>query len=101
MPVVAAALERQIKALREDRGQPNHAWRYIFKTRGLEAGIKEAVLDAISGHALSIKAAHQGHAQGAAEAMAKFSALSTHVDRGYKNCAAIGVGRTPFRTMSN
>lgn len=36
--------------------QPNHAWRYTFKTYGLEAGIEEAVLDAISNHAPK----HQG-----------------------------------------
>ncbi|KAA5602826.1 hypothetical protein [Blastochloris sulfoviridis] len=31
--------------------QPNHAWRYTFKTRGVEAGIEEIKLDAICGHA--------------------------------------------------
>ncbi len=36
--------------------QPNHAWRYTFKTYGLEAEIAEAVLDAISNHAPK----HQG-----------------------------------------
>ncbi|MCK1289648.1 DUF6538 domain-containing protein [Bradyrhizobium sp. 30] len=30
--------------------QPNHAWRYTFKTYGLEAGIQERILDAISNH---------------------------------------------------
>jgi integrase len=33
--------------------QPMHAWRYTFKTRGLEAGIEALVLDAICGHAPS------------------------------------------------
>ena len=36
--------------------QPNHAWRYTFKTYGLEAGISEHVLDAITNHAPK----HQG-----------------------------------------
>lgn len=31
--------------------QPNHAWRYTFKTRGHEAGIQTRTLDAITGHA--------------------------------------------------
>lgn len=31
--------------------QPNHGWRYTFKTIGLESGISEHILDAISGHA--------------------------------------------------
>jgi integrase len=30
--------------------QPNHAWRYTFKTYGLEAGIEALTLDAISNH---------------------------------------------------
>lgn len=54
--------------------QPLHAWRYTFKTYGLEAGIEEAVLDAISNHAPK----HQGGKytkvtlKARAEAMAKF-----------------------------
>jgi integrase len=40
----------------DPRVQPNHAWRYTFKTLGLEAGIEEVVLDAISNHAPK----HQG-----------------------------------------
>ena len=36
--------------------QPNHAWRYTFKTFGLEAGVEEAILVAISNHAPK----HQG-----------------------------------------
>ena len=35
--------------------QPNHAWRYTFKTVGLDAGIEEIVLDAICGHRPSYK----------------------------------------------
>ncbi|WP_461327144.1 DUF6538 domain-containing protein [Bradyrhizobium barranii] len=31
--------------------QPNHAWRYTFKSYGLEAGIEALTLDAISNHA--------------------------------------------------
>jgi integrase len=35
----------------KDKGvQPNHAWRYTFKTYGLEADISEHILDAICGH---------------------------------------------------
>lgn len=30
---------------------PNHGWRHLFKTIGIEAGIQERVLDAICGHA--------------------------------------------------
>ena len=30
--------------------QPNHAWRYTFKSRGFEAGIEAHTLDAICGH---------------------------------------------------
>jgi hypothetical protein len=30
---------------------PNHAWRYTFKTLGVEADIAPLVLDAICGHA--------------------------------------------------
>jgi len=37
--------------------QPSHAWRYTFKTRGLEADIEPLVLDAICGHAPSSKGA--------------------------------------------
>lgn len=54
--------------------QPNHAWRYTFKTYGLEAEIEEAVLDAISNHAPK----HQGGKytkvtlKARADAMAKF-----------------------------
>jgi site-specific recombinase XerD len=35
----------------DKRVQPNHAWRYSFKTYGYEAGIDSLVLDAICGHA--------------------------------------------------
>lgn len=54
--------------------QPSHAWRYTFKTYGLEAEIEEAVLDAISNHAPK----HQGGKytkvtlKARADAMAKF-----------------------------
>ncbi|MET4372488.1 integrase [Bradyrhizobium sp. LB12.1] len=53
---------------------PNHAWRYTFKTYGLEAGIQERVLDAISNHSPT----HQGGKytkvtlRARAEAMTKF-----------------------------
>lgn len=35
----------------DPRVAPNHAWRHRFKTKGLEAGMGERVLDAIQGHA--------------------------------------------------
>jgi hypothetical protein len=37
------------------RVQPNHAWRYTFKTHGHEAGLNELTLDAICGHAAKTK----------------------------------------------
>jgi integrase len=59
--------------------QPNHAWRYTFKTYGLEAGIQEHILDAISNHSPK----HQGGKytkvtlKARAEAMAKFPRYPT------------------------
>jgi integrase len=35
----------------DTRVAPNHAWRHLFKTIGLENGMQERVLDAICGHA--------------------------------------------------
>ncbi|MGM4895940.1 DUF6538 domain-containing protein [Tardiphaga sp. 839_C3_N1_4] len=58
----------------EEDVQPLHAWRYTFKTYGLEAGIQEITLDAISNHAPK----HQGGRytrvtlKARAEAMAQF-----------------------------
>lgn len=41
-----------VRAVVKDKNvQPNHAWRYTFKTLGVEAGIAPLVLDAICGHA--------------------------------------------------
>ena len=31
--------------------QPNHAWRYTFKTHGHDAGLNDLTVDAICGHA--------------------------------------------------
>lgn len=39
------------EVVKDDRVQPNHAWRHTFKTIGREAGIADSVLDAICGHA--------------------------------------------------
>ncbi|UPJ41792.1 hypothetical protein IVB40_31675 [Bradyrhizobium sp. 40] len=39
----------------DPRVQPNHAWRYTFKTYGHEAGLSELTLDAICGHAAKTK----------------------------------------------
>jgi hypothetical protein len=44
------------EVIKDKSVQPNHAWRYTFKTYGLEAGIQEITLDAISNHAPK----HQG-----------------------------------------
>lgn len=54
--------------------QPNHAWRYTFKTRGHEAGIPERTLDAICGHAPRTQGARYTQVTMAAliEAMGKF-----------------------------
>ena len=35
--------------------QPNHAWRYTFKTYGYEAGLDHLTLDAICGHSAKTK----------------------------------------------
>ena len=42
-------------AISDPRVQPNHAWRYTFKTYGHEAGLSELTLDAICGHAARTK----------------------------------------------
>jgi hypothetical protein len=42
-------------AVPDRRVQPNHAWRYTFKTYGHEAGLSELTLDAICGHAARTK----------------------------------------------
>lgn len=39
------------EVVKDERVQPNHAWRHTFKTIGREAGIADSVLDAICGHA--------------------------------------------------
>jgi integrase len=39
----------------DPRVQPNHAWRYTFKTYGHEAGLNDLTLDAICGHAAKTK----------------------------------------------
>ncbi|MEH2529937.1 integrase [Bradyrhizobium sp. AZCC 1588] len=40
----------------DDRGvQPNHAWRYSFKTYGYQAGLNDLTLDAICGHSAGTK----------------------------------------------
>lgn len=35
----------------DERVQPNHAWRYTFKTHGHDAGLNDLTVDAICGHA--------------------------------------------------
>ena len=44
------------EVIKDPEVQPNHAWRYTFKTYGSEANIADHVLDAISNHAPK----HQG-----------------------------------------
>lgn len=39
------------EVVKDERVQPNHAWRHTFKTIGRESGIADSVLDAICGHA--------------------------------------------------
>ena len=39
----------------DPRVQPNHAWRYTFKSYGFEAGLEELALNAICGHAARTK----------------------------------------------
>jgi integrase len=39
---------------------PNHAWRHLFATNSREAGINEAVINAITGHAQSTEGAKYG-----------------------------------------
>lgn len=38
------------EVVKDTNVQPNHAWRYTFKSYGLEAGIEALTLDAISNH---------------------------------------------------
>lgn len=55
---VYARLRHFVRDIMPDRNvQPHHAWRYTFKTRGLEADIEPLVLDAICGHAPGTKGA--------------------------------------------
>jgi integrase len=39
------------EVITDPRVLPNHAWRHLFKTIGMEAGIDGRVLDAMCGHA--------------------------------------------------
>jgi integrase len=43
------------QAVPDARVQPNHAWRYTFKTYGHDAGLNELTVDAICGHAARTK----------------------------------------------
>ena len=40
----------------DTRVQPNHAWRYTFKTHGHDAGLDNLTIDAICGHAAELRA---------------------------------------------
>lgn len=53
---VYSRIRMMVREVMKENVQPNHAWRYTFKTYGFEAGIQEMTLDAISNHAPK----HQG-----------------------------------------
>ena len=44
----------------DKRVQPNHAWRYTFKTHAHDAGLDNLTVDAICGHAARTRARHTG-----------------------------------------
>lgn len=52
---------------------PNHGWRHLFKTRGYDQDIPDAVLDRICGHAASSEGQKYGHRSAAS--------LSTHIEK--------------------
>jgi hypothetical protein len=57
----------------DPRVQPNHAWRYTFKSFGLEAGLNEFSLHVLCGHATKSKGGlHEGHSKKRIEVMAAF-----------------------------
>ena len=58
---------------------PNHAWRHLFKTVGVEADIQERVLDAICGHASATVSRKYGRVtlRAKADALAKFPRFVT------------------------
>jgi len=48
---VYSRIRKSVREVIQDPAvQPNHAWRYTFKSRGFEAGIDAHTLDAICGH---------------------------------------------------
>jgi integrase len=53
--VYKRVLELVRSAVPDPKVQPNHAWRYTFKTYGYEAGLDHLTLDAICGHAAKTK----------------------------------------------
>jgi integrase len=48
-------LEVVRSVVHDPKVQPNHAWRYTFKTYGYEAGLDHLTLDAICGHSAKSK----------------------------------------------
>ena len=53
--VYKRVLELVRSVVPDPKVQPNHAWRYTFKTYGYEAGLDHLTLDAICGHSAKSK----------------------------------------------
>ena len=53
--VYKGILEVVRSVVHDPKVQPNHAWRYTFKTYGYEAGLDHLTLDAICGHSAKSK----------------------------------------------
>jgi integrase len=67
------------------RVAPNHGWRHLFKTIGIEADIQERVLDAICGHAPRTVGAAYGDVtlKAKADALAKFPRFKVGTEGGH------------------
>jgi len=62
------------EVVKDERVQPNHAWRHTFKTIGREVGIADSILDAVCGHAAKTVGGAYGSVtlKAQSEAMRKF-----------------------------
>ncbi|MGV1835247.1 tyrosine-type recombinase/integrase [Rhizobium rhizogenes] len=60
------------KAVNDRNVAPNHGWRHTFKTKGIDAGIEEKVLDALCGHMPST----EGRKYGTVSLKAKQAAMA-------------------------
>ncbi len=69
----------------DGRVAPNHGWRHLFKTIGIEAGIQERVLDAICGHAPQTVGAAYGDVtlKAKADAIATFPRFKVGTEGGH------------------